>query len=322
MKWARRHPTAAALIALTAAAVVGAAAAGSSTTPRCAAARRERRRGRARTTGSRRSARRSTRTSSRARPRWPRSAGTRRGRALSNVLTRLKNEPRLKARGDRAADLLARADRGGGRRRWRAKADRERLREFLRLRDEALFHETQFTGLDLPANLDLTRRSRRRGAGRLRRAESTRGWSLAALPASLTRGRAGRPSARGATSCCWSWPRPRTAPRTASRPSTGRPGSTPTPTRAYHLRRAACLARLGDQAGAAGELKQADAAAAGDRVRPLPDRPGAVQAARLRRGPPPLRRRPAAPARPLLGPRPGGDLLAPAPAAPPRPRPS
>ena len=48
-------------------------------------------------------------------------------------------------------------------------ADRARYVDFLRLRNEALFHDTQFTGLDLPSNVDATRSKARAGAGPVRR---------------------------------------------------------------------------------------------------------------------------------------------------------
>ena len=72
----------------------------------------------------------------------------------------IEPEPRLRDLYDRADDLLAQIAapdrRGAGR-----GQDRRRYREFFRERDQALFHETQFTGLDLPASREAIRRSAR-----------------------------------------------------------------------------------------------------------------------------------------------------------------
>ena len=73
------------------------------------------------------------------------------------------------------------------------------------------------------------------------------------------------------------------------------------PTRSYHVRRAEALAVLGDVAGGPGRAGRGRGARAGGRVRPLSRRPGAVPPRRLAGGDPPLRGRPPAPARPLLG---------------------
>src|SRR5262249_25121654 len=79
------------------------------------------------------------------------------------VLVRVGTEPALAELRESAERLLADAnqlDQQQGQERKRRRAAEERLRvakdrkaEFSRLRDEALFHGTLFTGVDLPGNL-------------------------------------------------------------------------------------------------------------------------------------------------------------------------
>jgi tRNA A-37 threonylcarbamoyl transferase component Bud32 len=64
---------------------------------------------------------------------------------LTRVLTVLKSEPRLETLRNRASGLLAQVED-----RRRAESN---LHLFLQRRNEVFFHETRFTGLDLPANL-------------------------------------------------------------------------------------------------------------------------------------------------------------------------
>ena len=75
---------------------------------------------------------------------------------LSKLLTELKDAPRLDDIRGRAERMLEQAEKG-----LRDETDRredaERHRDFVRRRDEAFFHETRFTGLDLPADVQATR---------------------------------------------------------------------------------------------------------------------------------------------------------------------
>ena len=104
---------------------------------------------------------------------------------LTSRLKVLEREPRLAALHDRAAGLLSQVAQGIEAEARQAR-DRQRYRLFLERRNEAFFHETWFTGLDLPANLQATRAAARAALGIF--AESAEGdaWTLPALPASLT----------------------------------------------------------------------------------------------------------------------------------------
>ena len=64
-------------------------------------------------------------------------------------------------------------------------ADRARFVDFLRLRNEALFHDTQLTGLDFRGNQESTRRTARAALALFTSSGSDDSWALAPLPASL-----------------------------------------------------------------------------------------------------------------------------------------
>ena len=82
----------------------------------------------------------------------------------------------------------------------------KRYRRFLDHRKEALFRDTQFTGLLLSTNLELTRKAAEGALGVFaqRGARMTGSWAI--FP---RRSRASsRPrSGKAATSCSWSWPK-------------------------------------------------------------------------------------------------------------------
>jgi len=181
---------------------------------------------------------------------------------LTNLLTTLKPEPRLDALRDRAAGLLAQVERGIQGQAFQSQGE-QRHRLFLQRRNEAFFHETRFTGLDLPANLQATRAAARAALAIFAVAGPGDSWTLPALPTSLS-------------------PQEQTEINEgcyelllvlANAVAQALPGEDPIlqgdlglgileqavrlrsePTRAYHLRRAACLARKGDTAGEARAL--------------------------------------------------------------------
>src|SRR5262249_27922155 len=76
--------------------------------------------------------------------------------ALTSVLTLTGPEPTLAALKEQAERLLAEADHRLAHQATRQKAEQDYQR-FMHLRDEALFHGTLFTGVDLPTNLEATR---------------------------------------------------------------------------------------------------------------------------------------------------------------------
>jgi len=171
---------------------------------------------------------------------------------LTNLRTRLRDEPRLADRSDRAAGLLAQADRGRADQE-EGERDRRRYVRFLQARRDALFHDTQFTGLDLPGNREATRRSARDALAVFAAPDPGGAWALGVLPDSLT-----DTERADITAGCYelllvlaeATDRPDEGLRLLDRAAALHP-----PTRAYHLRRAACLDRLGD-ATAAGQARR------------------------------------------------------------------
>ncbi len=150
---------------------------------------------------------------------------------------------------------LARIEEGLTEQRSRA-ADRGRYDQFLRLRNEAFFRDTQFTGLDLPGSKQATRQAVEAALAVFAAPASSGAWRLAALPASL----AARERTEIAQGCyelllvlAEAEPTPEAGMRRLDQAARLRP-----PTRAYHLRRAACLTRAGDAAAAQRERRQAD----------------------------------------------------------------
>jgi tetratricopeptide (TPR) repeat protein/tRNA A-37 threonylcarbamoyl transferase component Bud32 len=184
---------------------------------------------------------------------------------LSNLLTQLQPEPALGHIRDQAAGLLALAEQGLEAERSRA-GDGQRHRLFLQRRDEAFFHATRFTGLDLPANLQATRAAARAALGVFARAGPDDDWTLPALPTTL-----GPQERADIGEGCYEL-----LLILAEAVGQALPGEEPkaqadrglqvleraarlrdSPTRAYHMRRAACLARKGDRAGEAGAVAEA-----------------------------------------------------------------
>jgi tetratricopeptide (TPR) repeat protein/tRNA A-37 threonylcarbamoyl transferase component Bud32 len=190
--------------------------------------------------------------------RWPDARLT-----LTRLLTVLNSEPRLETLRHRASGLLAQAE-------DRRRAE-SRLHLFLERRNEAFFQETRFTGLDLPANLQATRAAAREALGLFADAAPGDAWRLGALSLALT------PQERAEiTDGCYdlllilAGAVAQALPAEDARAQAERGLSIldqaarlrPEPTRAYHLRRAACLARAGDEPGAA------RAVAAAERLQP------------------------------------------------------
>jgi serine/threonine protein kinase/tetratricopeptide (TPR) repeat protein len=104
---------------------------------------------------------------------------------LREVQTRTEREPRLRELYDRAASLLVEIDR----RIANEKAEdrnRARFREFVRQRDHALFLETQFTGLDLPASRKAAEPPARAALAIFGSPGPRDVWTLNPLPAILT----------------------------------------------------------------------------------------------------------------------------------------
>jgi tetratricopeptide (TPR) repeat protein len=185
---------------------------------------------------------------------------------LSNLLTELQPEPALGHLRDRAAGLLARAAQGIEAERSQAR-DWQRYRLFLQRRNEAFFRATRFTGLDLPANLQATREAVRAALGVFAVAVAGDDWTLPALPATLSPQEQAE-IAEGSYELLLVLADAvaQALPGEDAIFQAGRGLSVldqaarlrPEPTRAYHLRQAACLAGTGDRAGEARAIAEAE----------------------------------------------------------------
>jgi serine/threonine protein kinase/lipoprotein NlpI len=166
---------------------------------------------------------------------------------LSRLLTRTEAEPRLALLHARAAETLEQIKRGRADQEARAR-DRDRYRQFRQRWNEALFHEMRFTGLDLPGNREATRKSAQAALELFAEPGPDSTWTLRPLSASLT-----APERAEVREGCHvlllilaeALPRADQGLKTLDQAVQWHP-----PTRADHLRRAACLDRLGDPAAA------------------------------------------------------------------------
>ena len=174
---------------------------------------------------------------------------------LSKLLTKIEAEPRLADLRARAADTLDQINRGlADQQSW--EADRTRYRQFLQRRNEALFHETRFTGLDLPGSLEATRKSAQAALEMFAEPRPDCAWTPRPLPPSLTP----QEQAEVTEGChvlllilAEAMPQADQGLKALDEAVKWHPA-----TRAYHLRRAACLARLGDVGGAERERGAAE----------------------------------------------------------------
>ena len=134
-------------------------------------------------------------------------------------------------------------------------SNHKRYAEFLRLRDESLIHDTRYTGLDLPGNQQATRGEALAALALFADPGSGDSWKLASIPTSLSKERA------TIVEVCYelllilaeSETTPEQGLRRLDQAARFRPM-----TRAYHLRRAACLAQLADKPAAERERRAAD----------------------------------------------------------------
>jgi len=184
---------------------------------------------------------------------------------LTPLLKSLEREPRLAALHDRAAGLFRQVGQGIEAEASQAR-DHQRHRLFLERRNEAFFHETWFTGLDLPANVQATRTAARAALGIFAGSAEDDAWTLPALPSSLT-------AAEQADIGEGCYELLLVLAEAVAQPLTGEDPALQgdrglvildqaarlraAPTRAYLWRRAACLARRGDKAGQARALTAA-----------------------------------------------------------------
>jgi serine/threonine protein kinase/lipoprotein NlpI len=248
VKWARRRPTTATLLALgllTTLVLIGIGI-------RSRADRRAQEQRRAEQVASWRKASDETIFKGQgllARKRW-----TEARELLTNRRTEIRNEDLLADLRARADTLIAQANQGLAEQEEEDQ-DHQRYEQFLQHRKQALFYETQFTGLDLPGSEEATRQSAHAALGLFAAPGRGDAWTLGTLPASLT-----ADERTEITAGCYELLL--ILAGAADRPERGltildRAAALHPPTRAYHLRRAACLERAGDLAGARREREEA-----------------------------------------------------------------
>jgi tetratricopeptide (TPR) repeat protein len=194
---------------------------------------------------------------------------------FSTALGKIDAEPKLAGLGARVAPLLAEVNRRLADEAQRSRAAvarrdaRERYDEFETLRDDALFRQTLFTGGDPTENLEATEDA-------ARRALALFGVDVdSGTPSAVDTTHFDAAEAEAITTGCYellltlaeavAHPRPDQPPDRA-RDRAGqavrildRAATLGPPTRAYHQRRARYLARLGDEAAASRERTRAEA---------------------------------------------------------------
>ena len=135
-------------------------------------------------------------------------------------------------------------------------SDRNRYREFLRRRDDAMVYDTRYTGLDLSTDRAATRGAARAALDLYAAGATGDSWTLRSMPSSLT-----ELEWSEVVEACYGLlmmladaePQPEQGLLRLDEAGRLRP-----PTRAYHLRRADCLTRAGDKPAADRERRAAD----------------------------------------------------------------
>jgi serine/threonine protein kinase/Tfp pilus assembly protein PilF len=174
---------------------------------------------------------------------------------LSRFKEKIQSEPKLGALNAAVDELLEDVNARKADQVARA-SDRARYSEFVRLWNEALFRDTPFTGLDLASNQAATRSAARAALDLYAVSSSGDSWAQGPLPSSLS-----DKDRRDITDGCYTLllvmaeaePTPDRGLRRLDQAAPLRPA-----TRAYHLRRAACLTRAGDATAAAAARRIAE----------------------------------------------------------------
>ncbi|HEX8199742.1 MAG TPA: protein kinase, partial [Isosphaeraceae bacterium] len=193
---------------------------------------------------------------------------------VGKLLGKIEHEASLSDLAARARDLLGQLNRGLARAsvaeavRARAEADRARYRRFQESRFAALYHETQFNGLDPTANRKATRAAARAALGAFAPPGHDDSWTLPPAPPATLGPRERDAVAEGcyelmlvlaeAEAHALPGEDPRRQVDLALRILDGAARLRPAPSRAYHLRRAACLEQAQDAAGAEHQRRLAD----------------------------------------------------------------
>jgi serine/threonine protein kinase/tetratricopeptide (TPR) repeat protein len=167
---------------------------------------------------------------------------------VEKTLTLMRDEPRLADRKNRALALLDQAIRGRAQQDVEAKAG-QHYRHFVALRKEALFQQTRYNGLDSSASAAETRRVAREALDIFAAPGARGNWTLAVLPASLS-DRERAEIKEGCYELLLILAEVMDSPEEGLEFLARAARLDPTPRRAYLLRRAACLSRRGDAQGA------------------------------------------------------------------------
>ncbi|MGC1722466.1 MAG: tetratricopeptide repeat protein, partial [Isosphaeraceae bacterium] len=175
---------------------------------------------------------------------------------LLGLLPKIEGEPRLRDLHARARSLLTQIDSriDDGRQR---EQDGKRYQQFLRKRNETQFHETQFTGLDVAASRKLIQQSARDALAVFTAPGSGETWSLGPLPRISSQGKQDEVR-EGCYELLLILAEAVDQPDQGLRLLDSAVSLHGSPTRAYHLLRAACLARRGDTTGAEQERQAAE----------------------------------------------------------------
>ena len=166
---------------------------------------------------------------------------------------------KLKQLDDEDGSLLEQIEQRRDEERSRA-ADRARFEQFLRAWNVALFHNTQFTGLDAFGNHQASRPTALDALAVFAAESANRPWTLASVPVSLN----ARQQEQIKEGC---YELLMNLAAAADRPSEGlelldQAARLRPPTMVYHLRRSALLSQVGDQAAAQVEQRAAAALSA------------------------------------------------------------
>jgi tetratricopeptide (TPR) repeat protein len=175
---------------------------------------------------------------------------------LAVLREKVAHQPRLRDLAQSVDSLFGQIDERLARSRG-IDADRARLDAFRRQRIAALQHSTKVGGLALSGDREALRRAARAALACFAAHSPGDSWELAALPSSL---RAGERTeiADGCYELLLILADVEPTPEESLR-RLDQAARMHTPTKAYHLRRSACLTRNGDLAGAEQERKQAEA---------------------------------------------------------------
>ena len=175
---------------------------------------------------------------------------------LTGIEAEIRKESGFEELGKRAGELLTRSRQGKATEEARNESE-ERLSTFRERRNEAMFHETHYTGLALPSDKEAVRRSARAALAVFARPGSENSWAMGPLPETLQK-REREEIKEGCYELLLILAGAVDAPDESLR-LLDQAAELRAPTRFYHLRRADQLARRGEEAAAYAEREKASA---------------------------------------------------------------